>query len=121
MSHNAADRAQVREARRKEKQREHERIAARAQILNTIAGRRFVWDLLSTCRVFGSVMDARSGRMTAYNSGRQDVGHELMAQLYAANPDGYASMQREGANRDADPEDVNEQQENADGDSSSEV
>lgn len=93
MVKNASDPQQVKRASRVERRREvraHDDIIA---LMNTAEGRRFVWSRISKCNVFGSVWEPSA--KIHYNAGRQDTGHELMADVIAASPELYSLMERE--------------------------
>lgn len=62
-------------------------------VMSTEAGRRFVASRIRVCGVYGSVWEASA--KIHYNAGRQDVGHQLMADVIAAAPDAYTVMERE--------------------------
>lgn len=62
-------------------------------VLGTRQGRRVVWRLMSKCRVFSSVWE-NSARIH-YNSGQQDIGHFLMAEVVEANPHKLIEMMKE--------------------------
>lgn len=91
---NAADPEQVKRAARREKSRESRREDITRAVLATQAGRAMFWYLLTNAGVFRSVFDRDAGLM-AFNAGRQDFGHELMADLIAADPAAYELMERE--------------------------
>lgn len=90
---NAADREQVREAKQKEvSQRERELNDLRS-ILNTKEGRRYLWRMMGHCRTFSSVWHASA--QIHYNSGMQDVGHYIMAEITEASPEAFFLMMKE--------------------------
>src|SRR5262245_38935415 len=99
---NAADPQQVKRADRKERRTEEIRLAAYATVMASPEGRFVMWDLLGMAGVFRSVY--AGGDLTAYNAGRQDFGHELMAMLLRVDEPCYEAMEREArfrARRDA--------------------
>jgi hypothetical protein len=53
------------------------------QVLGTPSGCRFVWSLLEKCKTFNSVWEP-SARIH-YNAGKQDLGHEIMAEIAEAD------------------------------------
>ena len=72
---------------------------ARLDLRNTMStphGRRLMWHILSTCGLYANCFDG-SGARTAFNCGRQAVGQQLLAEILAAAPDEYMTMQREQA------------------------
>ena len=90
---NAADPEQVRNAKVKEKNQRQEELNDLACVLNTKAGRRFLWRILCHCRVFESIFQTSS--QIYYNSGIQDVGHFLMAEISESNQEALFLMMRE--------------------------
>ena len=100
---NAADRRQVDWARRSDRQRLAETQVAYRETLQHPAGRRVLWDILSRAGIYRSVMDADPSRVF-YNAGRQDFGHELLADLTALDESGYLLMESEARARAATEE-----------------
>lgn len=94
---NAADRSQVARAGRRERDQEDRRITAIRAVLLTPAGREMFWNLLATAGVFRSVWE--SSARIHYNAGRQDFGHEVMADLMKADEELYDLMTREARAR----------------------
>jgi len=96
---NAADPQQVTKAAQLSRRVDRQFAESLLAVLQTSEGRLVVWDLLGRCGINESVMHP-SGSMTYYNSGRQDVGHELQA-LVLGLDDGqvYLQMQTEGIRR----------------------
>ena len=90
---NAADPRQVGRGQKWEKEQREREVFDLKVVLQDRAGRRLIWRLLGHCSVFGSVM-ATSGQIE-YNSGRQDVGHWLLAEVIRADEDAYLLMQQE--------------------------
>jgi len=90
---NAADPQQVRRAARKDERREARRLAAYRLVLGTEAGRFVFWDLIANAGVFESIWHPSAA--IHYNSGRQDYGHKIMADLLRADEDAYDLMNRE--------------------------
>lgn len=91
---NAADAGQVRKARKRERSTRGRELHDLRVVLGTPEGRRFAWRLLGQCRVLASIYSESPTRI-AYNSGQQDVGHFLMAEIDAANPEALALMRDE--------------------------
>lgn len=91
---NAADKKQVKSAKQKERSIRDKEINDLAWVLNSPEGRRFIWKMLEHCSVFASVCSP-SGSMTYYHSGKQDVGHWLMAQINEVDPEIYVKLMLE--------------------------
>lgn len=90
---NAADEAQVAEAGKRAKFDRKQELEDVRFILDSKQGRRFLWRLLSHCKVFESIWEPSA--KIHHNSGRQDVGHFLMAEVVAANEDALLQMMKE--------------------------
>lgn len=90
---NAADEGQVRKAAERAKSMREKELNDIAALLQTDYGRRFIWRLLGHCKVFGSVWE--SSAKIHYNSGVQDVGHFLLAEVTEADPDSLIKMMKE--------------------------
>lgn len=91
---NAADRTQVRNAGRKEKQGRERELADMRAVLGTREGRRFVWRLMGWSGFLENPSNAR-GDMTHQNIGRGDCGRFLLAEILAADENAYLAMQTE--------------------------
>lgn len=96
---NAADPKQVKRAGRIEKEREASFLDGLREVMGTAAGRALVWQLIGRTKVYSSVFDRDAGVM-AYLSGRQDVGHELLASAIECDATLYLDMEREARERD---------------------
>lgn len=90
---NAASEKQVKSAGHKERLREKERKKDLQEVLSTVEGRRFLWGQMKRCKVYESVWE--SSAKIHYNAGRQDLGHQLMAEIIEASPEAYLQMQKE--------------------------
>lgn len=90
---NAADAGQVKHAGRKDRDRRQREMDDLRAVLATPFGRRFVWRLLSHCKVFESIWHPSA--LIHANAGRQDVGHYLMAEIVEANEDMLLMMMTE--------------------------
>lgn len=90
---NAADPKQVKEAKQKELRGRERDLNDLALVMSTREGRRFLWRLLSHCKTFGSVWHGSA--MIHYNSGMQDVGHYIMADINDVNPELFLMMIKE--------------------------
>lgn len=87
---NAADQVQLKEAKKKLYVRslnEREELTA---LLNQKTFRKYIWGILGYCGVFESVFG--STEQIFHNSGKQDVGHKIMADITNANPQAFIQM-----------------------------
>lgn len=90
---NAADESKVKEQANKLRRGRELEINDMKFLLSTIEGRRTFWRLLSHCKSFGSVFNLTNEIF--YNSGKQDVGHYIMAEITEANEDAFFQMMKE--------------------------
>lgn len=90
---NAADAEQVAKGKSKEDARRFEELNDLRGILATPGGRRFMWRMLGKCRVFESIYHASA--LIHYNSGQQDIGHFVMAEIVDARADALLEMMQE--------------------------
>jgi len=88
---NAADRDQVEKADKAEKRGRAREIEELQGLLQLPAFQRFYWRALDRASVFTSVYDPSAIKM-AFNSGQQDFGHWLLAELDAAKPEALIEM-----------------------------
>jgi hypothetical protein len=93
MQTNAADEQQVKEAGRKNKFGRERDLDDVLSIMNTKQGRRFIWRLLSFCKVFESSFTGNS--TTFFNEGMRNVGLMLMADINESCADKYLRMMKE--------------------------
>lgn len=82
-----------RSAREKRRARERE-IADLGEVLNTAAGQRLVWRLLSAAGIYRQSYVPDSGD-TAFNEGRRSIGLMLIADIHEAWPHRLLDMVRE--------------------------
>lgn len=92
-----SDARQVKYARRLERRREQLFRASLRAVMSTEAGRAVCWDFISRAGVFHSIWD-NSARIH-YNAGRQDFGHEMMAEVLETDEALYLLMEQEARNR----------------------
>ena len=93
---NAADKKQVKEGGRKERDKRKDELADLKAVLDTDPGRRVMWRLMEQCKVFGSIWE--SSAKIHYNAGQQDLGHYLMGEVVAADEDALFKMMQEAKN-----------------------
>lgn len=95
---NAADPEQVKRAARADRRRAEDQLTLWRWQLSTYEGRSVCAMWLGVLGVYRSVFNTHGGLMM-YHSGRQDAGHELMAQLLEADPERYDLMEKEARDR----------------------
>lgn len=90
---NAADEKQVKEATEKAELIREQELNDLRWVCSHPQGRRFLWRLLSKCKVFGTIWD--NSAKIHYNSGQQDIGHFIMAELAEADEEILFQMMKE--------------------------
>lgn len=90
---NAADPDQVNRAGSLDERRRERELNDLRFVLSTREGRRTIWRLMEQCKTYGSIFEASA--KIYYNSGRQDVGHYLMAEIAEADEDALFLMMKE--------------------------
>lgn len=91
---NAANEGQVKELDRKEKLLSEVRMAALKNVLKTKPGQDVLWWFMEESEPYGSVF-SKDPMIMARNSGRQDFGHFLKAQIMAADKEAFFTMMRD--------------------------
>lgn len=96
---NAEDQRQIKRARRAAARAERLARADLEAVLATAEGRRVLWRILAHCNVFDTAVDIRVWNPTqiTFATGRQDVGHFVLAQIMDARPDALLLMIQEHA------------------------
>jgi hypothetical protein len=94
---NAANREYVKSADRLAREREAQRRMALHEVLKHYEGRRVLWDLLTASGVFRSI--ATGPQDIHYLAGRQDFGHELIADIVSVSEDLYQLMEKDARHR----------------------
>src|SRR3990172_4205057 len=91
---NAGDREQVKNAGERAKLNQEQADADAVAVMDTPAGRRFVWGLLAAAGTDNSSFTENSLRM-AFLEGNRNQGLQLRAHLKRACPQLYATMETE--------------------------
>lgn len=71
-----------------------------SELMGTVAGRAWVYDLLVFCNVFGNPFVQGSADGTAFGLGQQNVGKMILDEINTAAPERYLPMLREARQRD---------------------
>ncbi len=90
---NAGDKKQVRNAKQREKRDSEQFSLDMNAVLKSPAGRAVLWRMLEHCGAFKSVWSPSA--LIHYNSGKQDVGHWLLAEINDADPDALFYLMKE--------------------------
>ena len=94
MSRNLADKDQVKRAERQEKDLRKQELDDMKTVLSNASGKRLLWRLMGTCNTFSTIYSESSSRMS-YLSGKQDVGHFLMSEIIAADPNLFVKLMKD--------------------------
>jgi len=91
---NAADKDQVKNAKRKEKHRQDKNIMDMQHVLGSLNGRRLMWKYLTICGIFETSFSTDTNR-TMFNEGQRNIGLAILADINEANPEAYLLMMKE--------------------------
>lgn len=91
----ASDPKQVNNARKKSARKLAERLRMVEAIMQQIEGRRWVFDFLQGCHIYGNPVVQSDPHMTYFNLGQENVGKRLLADVVAAAPREYLLMLEE--------------------------
>jgi hypothetical protein len=94
MPDNAADRKDIRRREKAARINDASRHACIRNVMSTIEGRHWLWDVLGDCHVFATTFTG-DALQTAFNEGSRNVGLRLLADIMLACPDQYVQAQRE--------------------------
>ena len=78
------------------KQREEQLAQDLKNIMATPGGRRYFWHLLDVAGLHTCPFN-HSGSVTAFNTGRQSVAHDIKSHINDVSPDDWIRMQAEAA------------------------
>lgn len=90
---NAADPEQVKAAKRKERFNREDELNDIRFLLTLPQFRKFIWRMITYCNVFASIW--RPSAEIHHLSGKQDVGHFILAEVVEANEDAFLQMMKE--------------------------
>lgn len=68
-------------------------------VLSREGGRAIIWRLLEKAGVFQSGFHGENTHMSAFASGRRDIGLELLNEVLTADPNSYSLMRIENEER----------------------
>lgn len=96
--YNAADRKDVRRAEKAARQAELARGEVVKGLMDTTAGRRYVWDRLSAAHIFVTSFNLDPVQM-AFNEGERNQGLQLLGDIMQWCPDLFIQAMRESNER----------------------
>ena len=88
---NASSRKQVRDAGKKEKIQRSAELNDLDAVLRTVAGQKVMYRILEQCSTFQTPPNL-SEEVVYFMTGKQDIGHWLMAEIGRANPDALVNI-----------------------------
>ena len=100
MPANAADRKDVRRLEKQAKVIDTQRKAVIHNVMSTIEGRHWLWDVLASCHCFSSTFNGDALQST-FNEGRRSVGLAILDDITSTCPDQYIQAMRESNERSA--------------------
>lgn len=93
---NVGDPEQVKQGRTKASLLERRQRDRWQRLLDTADGRAVVWEILEECGVFRTAFGA-SDAETNHMTGKQAIGHTLLARIHQAKPHALVEMMLENA------------------------
>lgn len=100
MTYNNSNRKNIREAEKTEKLADANRIAYTKQIMSSLFGRAWMYQLLSRCNIFHIPFVAGMSDVTSFNCGSQNIGLPIFAEVTTHCPNEYALMMQEASIKD---------------------
>ena len=94
---NASDPEQVRKRDERIARHESEERAVLAKVLETRAGRRWIWGHLSRANMFATSFVTGDPHATSFNEGQRNFGLMMLAQVVKVSPEAFAAMQKENS------------------------
>lgn len=95
MTYNADDEKQVQTAKKKAELEEALRLEVIRNVMTNAHGRKWIYDFLDRCFIYGNPFIPGQPDTTAFNNGVANVGKILLADVQAAAPDLYMQMIKE--------------------------
>lgn len=93
--YNAADPKQVNNARKKAAKNLADRLRMVEAVMQQPEGRRWIFDFLQFCHIYGNPVVSGDPHMTYFNLGQENIGKRLLADVVAAAPSEYLAMLEE--------------------------
>lgn len=95
-SETQVNKRKTKQQRALETKQEHQR-----QVLETPAGRAFVWEVLTLCGIYRSSYTGNETG-TIFAEGRRSIGLELLGEINAVRPHAHVQMMDEAVSREED-------------------
>ncbi len=94
-AYNAGNKKQVNDARKKEARLRREELDFVRAIMDTSQGRKWMLNILNTCKTFTNPIVAGDTHYTFHNLGEQNIGKKLLQDINEAAPEEYTLMMKE--------------------------
>jgi hypothetical protein len=94
-TYNAGDDKDVEKAKKAGKRKDERLKNALHQLVSTETGREWFWELLTTCKLNTAAHPSNELGPVMRQAGRQDVGLEMLEQLFTSDPEAYTLMRKE--------------------------
>ena len=95
--YDAGDEGQVKKKKTKAQIRREQDKEDLKEILLSPGGRRFLWKILSECRIYD--ISFTGDVWTAFNEGKRQIGLRLIEDIFDASPNAYTEMRLEATQR----------------------
>lgn len=93
--YDANDPKQVNAARKKAARQRKAELDFVYAIMSQPQGRKWMWDLIATCKSFGNPIIPGDPYLTYTNLGAQNIGKKLLQDIWEGAPDQYLDMVKE--------------------------
>lgn len=93
--YDAGDPVAVNNARKKAGRERRAELDFTKAIMELKPGRKWMFDLLTECNIFGSPVVAGDTHFTYHNLGQQNIGKKLLQDVTESAPDEYVLMMKE--------------------------
>ncbi len=93
-SYDAGDEGQVEKRKTKFQIKKEQDKEDLKRILDSAGGRRFLWKILSECRIYD--ISFTGDEWTAFNEGKRQIGLRLIEDIFNADSKAYLEMHLEG-------------------------
>lgn len=93
--YDAGDPEQVNTARKKAGRKKAERLRVVEALMQHEQGRRWVYEWMQACHIYGNPVVMGDPHATYFNLGQENIGKWLLSDVVAAAPDNYLLMLEE--------------------------
>jgi len=90
---NAAEKKKVEEQKRRANEERRKELNDIKTVVSSVSGRRLLWRVMEKCNTFSSIWEPSA--KIHYNSGQQDIGHFILAEITNADENLLFKMMKE--------------------------